>query len=122
LHVGDLAERTAWLRARAEPGAIVMSEYPQTDFLYGGRSTVPYPAAAALEEPEKLAAYLVAQRVDYVLVAPELRWAVRHRPTYSRSAQAVLDRVAELDTSLERVHVSPEHQVFRFKGRLPDPR
>ncbi len=42
-HIGDLAERSNWLRLNTDQQAILMTEYPETDFLYSERKTVPYP-------------------------------------------------------------------------------
>jgi hypothetical protein len=88
LHVGDLRHRTEWLRTNTSPETTVMTEYPQIDFLYGGRRTVPY---VDLPTIEALAEYMVGNRIDYLLVAPEHRWQPRLEPVYSERSERLLE-------------------------------
>ena len=105
LHVGDLAQRTAWLRANAAPTDVLMSEAPETDYLYGGTKTVPYPAQPV--SSEELEAYLSRYGVRYILVAPAVVWQSSYSPQYSPSTRALLD---DLDGLTREGKVTLAHQ------------
>lgn len=67
----DLGDRTAWLAPGTPPTAVVMTESPFRDYLYGNVLTVYWPqtqSAAALE------AHIAAHKVDYLLLAARVRW------------------------------------------------
>jgi len=92
-HVGDLRRPTEWLRSHSPATAILLSEHPQTDYLYGGRKTVPFPASTT---PDGLAEVLERRHVDYVLVSPDLRWDRVHVPAPSARAELVAASMNEL--------------------------
>jgi hypothetical protein len=79
-HVGDLAVRTRWLKANTSPAAIVLTEAPDRDFLYGGRKTVPMPAASSASALDD---FLAQHGINYILVAPQIVWQASYTPTYS---------------------------------------
>jgi hypothetical protein len=97
MHVGDLRVRTACVHDNMGPG-VVMSEQPQIDFLYSGDRTVAYDGLASTDD---LAQHLMSQHVDYVLIAPELRWAdSMYQPSLSAQAQRVLELMPQLPPSV----------------------
>lgn len=61
-NMGDVSQRTAWLRVNAPPDAVVVTQYPQVDFIYGQRKT--------LQFGKDLTGF---QNV-YVILAPRIRW------------------------------------------------
>jgi hypothetical protein len=93
LHVGDLEARTHWIRANSASSATVMTELPEVDYLYGERKTVPYPPSSMGGD---LARYLEQRAVDYVLVAPELRWQSEYVPAHSERAIQMLGPLSDL--------------------------
>lgn len=94
LHAGDLQVRTTWLRANSAPSEILMTEAPETDYLYSARKTVPYPAPVS--SIDRIEQYLKKNNVDYVVVAPEIRWQLDYKPDYSTATKALLPLLAEL--------------------------
>ena len=69
---GDLTARTSWLRTHAPPSAVLMTDNPQTDYLYSGLKTAGLPLSYA--SPQDMEAAIRAAHVSYVLVAPEVIW------------------------------------------------
>jgi hypothetical protein len=94
LRKGDLAERTRRFRDRAAPGAILMSEAPIQDYLYGGNKTVPHPRSVA--SAQELDRYMAEHGVDYVLIAPDLAEDDSRRPTLSDLSRRLLPLLSEL--------------------------
>jgi hypothetical protein len=94
LHSGDLPARTAWLRANSPDSAVVMSEQAATDFLYGGRRTVPQPGPFG--SSADLDRFLTGQGIDFVLVGPAPGWQASYTPAYSRSTARLLPLLSEL--------------------------
>ena len=94
LHVGDLPTRTNWLKANATPSDILMTEEPQLDFLYSGRKTVRQPESLA--SAGELEAFLVEHNIDYILVAPQIKWRPDYIPTYSERTTRLLPQIATL--------------------------
>ncbi len=96
-HVGDLSQRTVWFKQHASAEQIVMSEYPQVDYLYGETQTVPWPqakTAAALQD------FLRTHQVDYLLLAPEIEWdQPQYQPDWSQRLITLTPLVAELETA-----------------------
>lgn len=82
LHTGDIRARTTWLAKNAPPSAILMSEASEIDYLYGGRKTVTYPTVTS---PAQLEEFLIAHKIDYVLIAPFIQWQTEYKPTYSKT-------------------------------------
>ncbi len=94
LHVGDLQARTNWLKSNATPSDIIMTEAPLTDFVYSGRKTVRQPES--LTSAGELEAFLVDQGIDYILIAPEIKWQPNYIPTYSDRTNRLLSQIAVL--------------------------
>jgi hypothetical protein len=94
LRKGDLAQRTSWLRDHAAPDAILMSEAPIQDYLYGGHRTVPHPRSVA--SAQELDRYMAGHGVDYVLIAPDLAEDDSRRPTLSDLSGRLLPLLSEL--------------------------
>lgn len=113
-HTGDLAARTAWLAAHTDPGAVVMSELPEVDYLYGGRKIVPLVAAASAADLEQA---LRGQSVGYVLIAPELLWQAAYQPHYSAKTRAILPLVESLAAAgrLELVFANEAELIRVYK-------
>lgn len=114
LHVGDLRERTRWLRYHSLPSDVVMTEEPQTDFLYSGRKTVTYQSFSSAQE---LKSYLHAQQVRYILFAPQLNWQAVHTPAYSTGATRTLALLKDLaaQNRVALVYSSAREAVKVFK-------
>ncbi len=93
-HIGDLQARSSWLKANTSSSAIVLSEHAELDYLYSNRRMV-YPVASYNSAAE-LEAYLAAHRIDYVLIAPHLRWQTDYRASYSEATARLLERTEEL--------------------------
>lgn len=60
--IGDVTQRTAWLRTHAAPEAVVVTQYPHIDYIYGGHKTLPYDTD------------LNTTPNAYIIVAPRVRW------------------------------------------------
>jgi 4-amino-4-deoxy-L-arabinose transferase-like glycosyltransferase len=115
LHAGDIELRSSWLRANSVLSDIVMTEAPETDYLYSGRKTVPYPdSVSSLGELED---YLVEHRVDYILVAPQIKWQTIYRPEYSDATTHVLPFLVELSSEkhIKLVYTSDQDLVKVFQ-------
>lgn len=112
-HVGDLANRTAWIEEHAEPDAVLLSEYPHTDLLYSGRIGIPYPTRLSPEETLERAK---RGGVDLILVAPELRWQARYSPVLSDDAAALLRFLQQNEdgNTVKLLYHSEEHGVHVF--------
>jgi 4-amino-4-deoxy-L-arabinose transferase-like glycosyltransferase len=87
-HIGDLAERSTWIKLNVSPQAILMTENPETDFLYSERKTVPYPRN--FTTAAQLSNYLLEKGVDYILVAPAIYWQPVYKPFFSQDAAQFL--------------------------------
>lgn len=110
LHVGNLEARSAWLKSNIPPTAVVMTEQPQTDFLYARRKTVPY---RGLESAAELRNYLDRNNVDFILVAPKLIWQSQYVPVYSNETMSLLSLLQEFPSAAEIVYESQEVKIFR---------
>jgi 4-amino-4-deoxy-L-arabinose transferase-like glycosyltransferase len=115
-HAGDLALRTQWVSANTSTNAVVMSEAPEADFLYGGRRTVAYPSDSS--SPERLEAYARQSKVTHVLVAPAVEWQTVYRAHYSPATAALLGAMNGLvsEGGAELIYRSEDGtiQVFRM--------
>jgi hypothetical protein len=92
-HTGDLRMRSSWLRDNSELSALIMTEEPQTDYLYSGRKTIPYKDFRSLDEFES---YLVGHRVGYIIVGPRLEWQPAYSPAYSPGTKRLLSMLETL--------------------------
>jgi hypothetical protein len=108
-NVGVISSRTGWIKEHTSSTSIVMTEYPVIDYLYSNRTTVSYPQ---IETPtSQFCQYLESEKVDYVLVAPRLKWIEpRYIPSYSIRMQAWLPVLEELDAShkLTLIHAAED--------------
>jgi hypothetical protein len=95
LHAGDMRSRTRWLEANSLPADVIMTEAPETDFLYSGRKTLAYPGPA-VQSAEALESYLRQRHIQYVLVAPEIKWMTRYQPEYTRNTNRILPLIDTL--------------------------
>ncbi len=118
LHAGDIEIRSNWLRANSALSDIIMTEAPETDNLYSGRKTLPYPASVsslrALED------YLVEHRVNYILVASQIEWQTVYRPEYSGATTDLLPFLLELSSEkrIKLVYSSDQDLIKVFQVQL----
>jgi len=114
-HIGDLTERTQWVRANASLTDVIMSEQGGIDYIYSQRPTVPFPPPAI--SPKDMLAYMVQRQVKYIVVAPALAWQTPYAPAYDASTQAlkaVLDQLVQANR-LKRVDVSADQWVVTYE-------
>lgn len=121
VHVGDISQRSLWLQKHAEPQAIVLSEAPEIDYLYSNRKMVRYPnTSIACGETAELVAYLHNQQIDYILVAPEVKWRDQYVPDYSQRTTCMLPLLDALVAQkvLVPVATSEQHatEVFQVQN------
>ena len=122
----DLTAGASWLAANTAEESIVMARFPESVYLYSGRKTVDAEPASA---PESFAEQLDRRRIDYVLVAPALRWSPDGQIDYDEFDQAMLAMATALVSRgrLDLVYESDPRQkalVFRVKhaeAREPRP-
>jgi 4-amino-4-deoxy-L-arabinose transferase-like glycosyltransferase len=93
-HVGDLQARSSWLKSNTKPQAIVMTENPQTDYLYSDRKTVPYPFT--FTTAVQLNDYMIKKGVDFILVAPAQFWQLVYQPFFSQNTVHLLPLLQQL--------------------------
>jgi hypothetical protein len=93
---GDFQGWTAWLVAHTPSSARVTAESAHIVAVYAERDTIPYPANCTAD-PTSMSAFLSRNRVDYVLVAPQVRWQESYVPAYSEeTAVCVLPAIEAL--------------------------
>ena len=112
IHVGDLQARSSWLESNAPPSAIVMTEEPQTDFLYSHKKTVSYGAFSSMSELEH---YLNRNNVDFILIAPQLKWQTSYVPAYSDRTIRLLSLLENYPNRVELVYASERDWVKVFR-------
>ncbi len=114
-HVGDLFARTRWFGSNSVASDIIMTEQPQTDFIYSGRKTVPYPES--LSSPEDLEVYLGKNNITYILIGPQIAWQPIYAPSYSNRTSSLLTLVENLrlDNRLRLVYSSPRDLIQILK-------
>ena len=115
LHTGDLGVRTSWFTTFSTPEDILMTEEPETDYIYSGRMTVPYPSLVS--SVERLEDYLLSNRINYVLVAPVTDWQDRVQPVYSDNARRLLPMLEGLTLAnrLHQVYSSEQDDIRIFQ-------
>jgi hypothetical protein len=117
--LGDLRDRTSWVRANTPASAVLMTDEPYVDYLYGGRKTLPVPEN--ILSLEALPASSAATRADYFLVAPSLRWLELPRPLYNREVTNLIEYAREMSAAghVRLVYTSADGriQVFAVEDR-----
>ena len=98
LHIGDLEARSNWLKANTKASDIVMTEHPETDYLYSGRKTVFYPDTTDDLQDKDVNEYLQKHNIQYILVAPHTWWQTSYIPAYSTDTNRLLPLLASLAT------------------------
>lgn len=98
--VGDLPSRTTWLKENVSPNQIVMTEYPMVDYLSIQTQTVYWPQTQTTSE---LQSYLREHNVDYLLMAPEIRWDRLYEPNWSHYLDAWQPVIEELEAQSQIV-------------------
>ncbi len=93
-HVGDLQARSSWLKSNTKPQAIVMTENPQTDYLFNGRKTVPFPFT--FTTAVQLNDYMIKKGVDFILVAPAQIWQPVYQPFFSQNTVHLIPLLQQL--------------------------
>lgn len=112
-HAGDIQARSRWLTSHTSTSAIVMTEAPEPDYLYAQRKTVNYPPG--ISSAGELDSYLNEHGIDYVLVAPEIKWQSTYRPRYSAMTFALLSVLPELGGRNRVIQVySSEQDLVRI--------
>ena len=113
LHAGDVASRSEWLVHHSSGSDIVMTEAPETDYVYSDRKTVPYPPSNA--SASEIAAYLSDLHIRYIIVAPQIFWQDTYHPVYSSGTSQLLKLLSgpELDRHVQLVYRS-EQDVVRI--------
>ncbi len=118
LYTGDLRVRTAWTELLHAPSGSIMSEFPETDFLYSGRKMVAFPGPGVSEE--QFRDYVFKNRVDYVLIAPEIAW---NDYGYIASQSELTRKIAgytavlERQGAAERIYEASDGQIVVFRVR-----
>jgi hypothetical protein len=113
----DLTAGASWLAANSAEESIVMARFPESVFLYSGRKTVDAEPAST---PESFAELLDRRRIDYLLVAPALRWSADGQIDYDEFDRAMLAMASTLAarSRLDLVYESDLRQkvlVFRVR-------
>jgi hypothetical protein len=120
-HIGDLAARSAWIKAHTAASDVFMTEEPASDALYSERRTVPYPDELSSHSADELYAYIVESNVTHVLLAPSVVWQASYTPTYLSHTETLAALLAELEQQQRlRVAYTSERdrvQVFRVEGQ-----
>jgi hypothetical protein len=93
-HIGDLTARTLYIQKATPPSAVLLTEAPVVDYLYGGRKTVPYPVT--YPSVKRFERYLKERQVDTILVAPRVGWQLNYKPEYTARAKKTLEYLNEL--------------------------
>jgi hypothetical protein len=115
VHLGWLAERTAWLGEAARAGEHLASEYPTVDYLYSGLATLEYPYPAT---EDNLLAFLVSSDVEYLLVAPVIRWMTPYYiPELSQDMTQIATFLDKLENAgrLQLVYSNPNNLVRGYR-------
>jgi 4-amino-4-deoxy-L-arabinose transferase-like glycosyltransferase len=118
VHAGDVQIRSNWLGAYSAPSDIFMTEAPETDYVYSGRKTIPYPPSSySLGEFDD---YLVEHRVNYILVASQIKWQGIYKPEYSYQTTRFLPLLSELisEKRIKLVYSSDQDLVKVFHVQL----
>lgn len=116
---GDLSARTRWIQSNTEAEAVVLSELPVVDYLYGGRTTAAFPVW--VNNPEDFVLFLKATQVDYILIANRMQWVENRVPKYSPATARMLNWSEQLASRnlLTLVHSADEALVQVFRVDIP---
>lgn len=117
IHAGDLRARTSWLLSHAGQNSIILSEAPEIDYIYSGRKTVAYPSPATASV---LKDFLIRNNIEYILIAPEIRWQDTYQPLYSAGTNTMLllSEVLRAEKILSQVYAndSDSIRIYRVTG------
>jgi len=143
-HIGDLPARTVWIARHLPPDAVLMTEEPERDFIYGGRLTVLQPLlnqtltapaicprtndpgadagnstvpVGDMPSAATLYAYLVHHAVDYILIAPQIQWQAQYTPTYTANTQRMWYLVSQLvsEGQVAQIYASETNRIYVFQ-------
>jgi hypothetical protein len=119
-HIGDLTARTAWVRANVPAEARLLTEAAFVDYLYGGRKAVQM--LKRYESAAELGRHLAAHSVDYILIAPHIKWQTAYQPAYSDDVEGLLPFVAQLAAAgrIRLVYTSADQWIKVYKVESPD--
>lgn len=115
LHMGNIENRTTWIKANTLPTDIIMTEEPTLDYMNSNRKTVffdfQYNNASELEQA------IQVQQVDYVLTAPSVIWREHYLPVPSEASNNLLPLLATLaaQNRVVQVYTSPQDGIQVFK-------
>jgi hypothetical protein len=117
IHAGDMQARTEWLRTNVESTASIMTEYPEVDYIYMDHKTIQYPSSDQITSSDALETYLQRNRVNYILVAPQISWQFSYSPSYSRNVKNILPFIEDLarKNELTLVHISKPNLIRVYK-------
>jgi hypothetical protein len=90
---GGFPARTQWLAAHSDLGSVILTDLPEIDYLYSGRSAVPLGDYASLAD---LKSSLASWGVNYILVGSEGNLATVTDLSVRRQMQRILPLVDEL--------------------------
>jgi hypothetical protein len=112
--MSDLSIGTSWVAENAPPDAIVMVNEPVPAYPHVRRKTVSFPR----QSQQSLEAFLTAQDVDYIVIAPRLQ-----SPRSTELDDYIRERVLPvIESAPERfimVYFNAEHNVtvYRYTGQ-----
>jgi hypothetical protein len=119
-YTGEIADRTAWFRQNANSATVVLSEFPEVDYLYSRTKTIGYRGSTT--DSKSLAHFLVQKEVDFILVAPEHKWYwPAYNPEYTDWMYEVKEtlRLLEAHQQIEMVYASSDEWTLVYRV-LPD--
>jgi len=94
-HTGDIRLRSAWISANTNVADVIASNSAEIDYLYSGRKIASF--AAGFGPASTPAAFLRANHVKYVLIAPLVEWQSSLKPNFDDptiAMKAALDQLA----------------------------
>jgi hypothetical protein len=111
---GDIEHRTQWLKDNSSSSAVIMTDSGEVDYMYSNRQTVSFPNVSS---PDDLYAHLQRNAVDYILVAPEIRWyETGFEPNLSDRAGQIAPLLSDLEQQklVKQVH-KDENSIAVFQ-------
>ncbi len=114
-NVRDLRVGSTWLRDNSPSDSLIMAAQPQSIYLYSGRSTTNFANVSNVSELEQA---LAEQDIEYILIAPELKWQPGGILEYDqftlKTLLPMLKQQVE-EGKQELVYQSEEDKVLVFK-------